>query len=63
MNSNGYKCLSYTEIKTHFILFVCLSGFLRQTDTVEVIWPRSSFTWGGRPQMPFRALFQARTDT
>jgi hypothetical protein len=34
-------------------LFVC------HTNTVTVIWRRSSFTGGGRPQVPFRALFLA----
>jgi hypothetical protein len=32
---------------------------LRHTDTVLVIWRHSSFTGGGRPQVPFFALFQA----
>jgi hypothetical protein len=40
--------------------FVCLFGFY---DTIQVISRRSSFTGGGRPQVPFRALFQARTGT
>jgi hypothetical protein len=38
-------------------------GGLRYTDTVKVIPRRFSFTGGGRPQVPFRALFQARTGT
>jgi hypothetical protein len=36
---------------------------LRNIDTVKVISRRSSFTGGGRPQVPLRALFQARTGT
>jgi hypothetical protein len=41
-------------------MFVCLFDWvLRHTDTVKVIWRRSSFTGGGRPKVPFCALFQA----
>jgi hypothetical protein len=36
-------------------LFFCFWA-LRHIDTVEVISRRSSFTGGGRPQVPFRAL-------
>jgi hypothetical protein len=40
-----------------------LNWVLRQTNTVLVKWRHCSFTDGGRPQMPFRALFQVRTGT
>ena len=33
------------------------------TNTAKVIWRFSSFTGGGRPRMPLRALFQARAGT
>jgi hypothetical protein len=36
----------------HFILF---DWVYPHTDTVLVIWPCSSLTGGGRPQVPFRA--------
>lgn len=43
-----------------FYLFVCLFPWvLRRTDTLYVIWRRSSFTGWGSPQVPFHALFQA----
>ena len=36
---------------------------LRRINTVKVIWRLSSFTNGGRPKMPLRALLQAWVDT
>jgi hypothetical protein len=36
---------------------------LRHTNTVKVIWRRSSFTGGGRHQVPFHAWFQTQTRT
>jgi hypothetical protein len=43
-------------------LFVCLIGFYMYV-TEYVIWRRSSFTGGGRPQVPFHELFQAQMGT
>jgi hypothetical protein len=39
------------------LLFFFLIWVLRHTDTVKVIWRRSSFTGGGRPQVPLCAFF------
>jgi hypothetical protein len=46
-----------------FFLFFLIDWILRHTDTVKVIWRRSTLTGGGRPQVPFRILFQARMGT
>ena len=43
--------------------FFFFGWVLRHTNTVEVIWGLSSFTSGGRPQVPFHALFQAQVGT
>jgi hypothetical protein len=52
------------EIGIELFKEVCLFDWvLRHTDTVLVIWRRSSFTDGGKPQVSFRALFQTRTGT
>ena len=45
------------------IPFICLGFSFWSTNTVKVTWWLSSFTGGGTPQVPLRALFQARTDT
>ena len=36
---------------------------LRRINTLNVIWRLSSFTGGGRPQVPLCALLQARAGT
>jgi hypothetical protein len=44
-------------------LFLLFDWVLRHSDTVLVIWRRSSCTSVGRPQVPYRVLFQARPGT
>ena len=37
----------------------CLDAWdLHRTNTIKVIWRHSSFTGGGRPQVPLHVLFQ-----
>ena len=48
----------------HKILILFYFGWvLFHTNNVKVIWPLSSLTGGGRPQVPLCSLFQARADT
>ena len=45
------------------ILLFFFGWVLHCTNTVMEIWRLSSFTGGGRPQVPFCALFQAQVGT
>ena len=45
------------------ILILFCGWVLRLTNTVQVIWWLSSFTGGGRPRVPLRALFQSQVGT
>jgi hypothetical protein len=58
-----FHSLPKSPISMAGVGFVCLIRVLRRTNTVYVIWQHSSFTVGGRPQVPFPAFFQAQTDT
>ena len=44
-------------------MVVLLGLFLCHANTVKVIWQFSSFTGGGRPQMPLHVLFHAQAGT
>jgi hypothetical protein len=51
------------ENTTDFCSFVLMGLHVRHTNTAQIIWRGSNFTGGGRPQVPFCALFKARTGT
>jgi hypothetical protein len=51
----------YNKLYWCVILFVCLIGCYVTPTHYRVIWRPSSFTGGGRPRVPFCALFQAHT--
>ena len=54
------------DFHVHVIMNIMNDVFgwiLRRTKTIKVIWRVSSFTGGGSPLVPLRALFQARAAT
>jgi hypothetical protein len=51
--------LLYIDVLKKTDFFFVYFWFLRHIDTVKVISRRNSFTGGGIPQVPFRAIFQA----
>jgi hypothetical protein len=55
--------LDQTGTNTIYCLVYLFAWVLRHTVTVFVIWRRSSASSGGRPQVPFRALYQAQMVT
>ena len=53
----------YQNKHSEYAYIFFFGWILCRTNTVDAIWRLSSFTGGGRPQVPLRALFQARVGT
>jgi hypothetical protein len=60
MNNLNLFIFEYLLLKKNNILTYLFGQVLRRTNTVDLIWRLSSFTGAGRPQVLYRASFQAQ---